>query len=117
MTMQYACGDVGPELTEHVGQRVAAHCPSILRSERSGGAVGTGVIRDGYSLGDPPTQDFRCIEAVISVVVRCDQDAGSRINSALPETALSLCKVTFILMKHGRQSKNDQIIPVGLVEI
>lgn len=102
MAMKDVRGDVRPELPKHIRQHISPDGPSIFRGHRSGSPRTAGVVRQRDTLRDAPAENFRSVEAVVSVIIGRDQNAGGCIDSALPNSALPHCIVALVLMEDGR---------------
>src|SRR5438309_1306651 len=117
MPVEHVSGNIGPELAEDVGERVPAKCVGVLLRESTGGSGAAGVIGQRYPLSHASTKNLRGIKGFVSVIIGRDDDAGRRVDTTLPDPALALGVVTLVLMKNTWQSKNHQIIAIGLVEV
>jgi hypothetical protein len=106
-------GDVGPEFTEDIGERVSSNGETVLSGDGPGGAGLRGIIRDRDGLGDAPAKNLRSIEGIMPFIVGRDEDTRSRIDCAFRETALAHGIVAFVLMKKRREDKNDEVVAVG----
>ena len=117
LAVQDVGGYVGPELAKHIGQGVAAQGIAVLEGEPAHGPVMAGVIRRGDTLGNAAAEDFRSIEAGVSLVIGRNENPGRRIARALPEAPpLAFGVVARVLMEDCGQSEDDEVISVGLVE-
>src|SRR5579863_7690974 len=116
MPVQYVGCDIWPEFAERVGERVAADRVYELGGERAWRPTPAGVIEHRDSLRHTPAQQFGNVKAVVSVIVRRDDDTRACIEAAPQDRTLAHGVIPFVLVKHGGQRKDDQIIAVRLVE-
>src|SRR5579862_4780932 len=116
MTVQNVGCNIGPELAKHVRQGISSHGPSVLNRQRARGPIRTGVIGERDRLGSRSSENFRSIQRIVSVVIRCDQYPSSRVNRPLQKFALTHGVVAFVLVQHGGKSEDYQVVAVGLID-
>jgi L-cysteine desulfidase len=107
MTVQYVVGDVGPKLAEDIREGVTRNGVSVFLRERSKSAVCAGIIGGRDTLRNASAENLRGIEAVMPVVVGCDEDARGSIDTSLPKSALALSVVTLASV----HSASAEVIP------
>lgn len=115
--MQDVRGDVGPEFPKGIREGVPPDGKSILAGDPPKGSRLAGVIRQRDTLSDAPAQQFRSIEAVVSVIVRSNDDARGRIYNSLQDAAFAHGVISFVLMKDGRQGEDDKIVAIRLIDV
>src|SRR5579885_2039023 len=95
---------------------IAPHRPSVLDRQGTRGAVRARVVRGGDRLRDAAAENLRSVEGIVPVVIRRDENTGSRVNSPLPKSALSHGVIPLVLVKNGRQGEDNQVVAACLIQ-
>src|SRR5579863_3459525 len=94
--------DIRPELPKHIRQHISPDGPSVFRGQRPGSPRTAGIICHGDALRDGSAENFGSVEAIVSMIIGRDQNAGGCIDSALPNSALAQRIIALVLMEDGR---------------
>src|SRR5579871_4509374 len=114
--MQHFRRDIGPEFTEGIRQRVPSQSEGIFLGDFPCSPVLARIVSCRDCLCYTPSEDFRGVKSIVPMIVRSDEDPRCGICATFHKPTVPHRKIAGVLMKNSGQRKNNQVVPIRLID-